>query len=109
MNEVEQKKQQAQELILTIRPLLQMNIEKLLTDRVDKLLGTVNRQDSKLEKIADVLQSIYTIKSQSVGGGMGAHLLGPSTPTPEASRPQVWSPLKQQLSGPLTALDIQVR
>lgn len=40
-----------------------MNIEKLLTDRVDKLLGTVNRQDSKLEKIADVLQSIYTIKS----------------------------------------------
>jgi len=62
MTEVERKKQQAEELMGSIRPLLQQKIEKLLTDRVDRLLGTVERQDFKISKITDVLNHIYEAK-----------------------------------------------
>jgi hypothetical protein len=43
MTEEESKKQQADEILQHIRPLLQQKIEKLLTDRVDRLLGNVER------------------------------------------------------------------
>ena len=46
----------------TIRPLLQQKIEKLLTDSVEKLLGTVQKQDSKMTKITDVLRQISEAK-----------------------------------------------
>ena len=59
MSEVEQKKAQAKELLTTIRPLLQQKIEKLLTSRVEKLLVTVQNQDVKIQKITEVLQTIY--------------------------------------------------
>lgn len=54
----EQKKQQADELLSTIRPLIQQKIEKLLIDRVDRLLGTVKRQQFKIDKITEVLTVI---------------------------------------------------
>lgn len=66
MSEVEQKKAQAKELLTTIRPLLQQKIEKLLTSRVEKLLVTVQNQDVKIQKITEVLQTIYQMK-----GGVG--------------------------------------
>ena len=92
-------------MILTIRPLLQMNIEKLLTDRVDKLLSTVNRQDTKLTKIADVLQSIYTIKSKNYGQKNAA--LHPQTPTPDSVK--IWTPLKQSSDKIESAIDLKKR
>mmetsp|Transcript_22246 Transcript_22246/g.29778 ORF Transcript_22246/g.29778 Transcript_22246/m.29778 type:complete len:241 (-) Transcript_22246:441-1163(-) len=71
MSEVEQKKAQAKELLTTIRPLLQQKIEKLLTSRVEKLLFTVQNQDIKIQKITEVLQTIYQIK-----GGKGTRNFG---------------------------------
>ena len=41
VSEAEQKKAQAKELLITIRPLLQQKVQKLLTTRLDKLLNTV--------------------------------------------------------------------
>lgn len=38
--------------------MLQQKIEKLLTDRVERLLGIVERQNFKIAKIADVLQHV---------------------------------------------------
>ena len=55
----------AKELLSTITPLLQVKFEKLLTNRVDKLVKTIEKQDTKMAKIADVLKEIYHIKKLS--------------------------------------------
>ena len=41
VSEEEKKKAQAKELLVTVRTLLQQKIEKLLTNRVEKLVQTV--------------------------------------------------------------------
>ncbi len=44
LDEEEIKKNQADELLFSVRPLLTNKISKLLTDRIDRILGAVERQ-----------------------------------------------------------------
>ena len=62
VSEEEKKKAQAKELLVTVRTLLQQKIEKLLTTRVEKLMQTVQSQDTKITKITEVLKLIYDIQ-----------------------------------------------
>ena len=62
VDEEEKTKAQAKELLVTVRTLLQQKIEKLLTTRVEKLVQTVQSQDSKITKITEVLKLVYDIQ-----------------------------------------------
>jgi len=67
-SESKQKQQQAEELLATIRPQLQSKIEKLLTDKVEKLVSTVERQNLKIKRITDVLNLINSTNSAMMRG-----------------------------------------
>ena len=51
--EVDEQQQQADELLAIVKPELQSKIQDLLINRVEILLGIVERQNMKLVKIAD--------------------------------------------------------
>ena len=66
---------EAQNILREIMPMMQSKVEKLLTDSVDKLLKSVEQQDTKIEAIKDVLAQVklYNQRKNQNRRGRGMH------------------------------------